>query len=151
MKAGGSGGVSRGNTVIPYIGEIARCLTSDRKDRYLTYLAPSYLCEAFTGYYQAAQDNTEISCSKFEQRFELNKDLSVRGSPLENLRNSAKIREENQSLDEAQSEDFQNTFHDTMCSMESRLFTTEEEYVGMAPYRVENGDMVCVLLGYNIR
>lgn len=32
------------------MGEIARCLTSDRKDRYLTYPAPSYFCEAFTTY-----------------------------------------------------------------------------------------------------
>lgn len=64
--------------------------------------------------------------------------------------NIAKVTAKKQGLDMTQSEEFQGRFKDIVGSMERRLVKAEEGYVGMAPYRVEKGDMVCVLFGCNI-
>ncbi|CZR54185.1 related to heterokaryon incompatibility protein [Phialocephala subalpina] len=142
--------------VFSIIEDIARCLVLDRKDRYLTYQAPSQFCAAFARSCKIAHETPQILPPRSKLWFELNKNLLIRGHPFENLC-SAVSRfstsagdQETQLLDLAGNEVFWSRVNDTVINMERRLVTTEGGSIGMAPYRVRKGDMVSVLVGCNI-
>ncbi|KAE8451541.1 hypothetical protein EG329_003614 [Mollisiaceae sp. DMI_Dod_QoI] len=148
-----SGAIQSNNCLI---NDISRSLVLDRKDRYLTYPAPSHFCRSFARACKAAQETPKTMSPRIREWFDLNMCLSVRGCTLQDRCCEtegclcAAESLEDQSVDLARDAQFWNRVHETVTHMERRLVTTDEGSIGMAPYRVQKGDIVCVLVGCNI-
>jgi Heterokaryon incompatibility protein (HET) len=155
---GGNGGTLHRDEINPgesskIIEDTSRCLVLNRKDRYLTYpTPPNYFLKDFQSLCLTAIARPTDVHHQFFDWFQLNKFLYIRGHSLEELCKST----ENLDLSHLRLTDsmgemsFTSRFNDTTKGMTRRLITTNEGYLGMAPYRVRKGDKICVLLGCNI-
>lgn len=136
------------------IDDISRCLVLNRKDRYLTYATPpNYFYRDFQSLCLTAITRPANVNPQFLDWFQLNRSLHIRGHCLEELCKSAETHHIDLShlkLADAVGKRFLSRFNDTTREMARRLITTNEGHIGMAPYRVQKGDRICVLLGCNI-
>jgi hypothetical protein len=154
-------------TMLPmdWLEAIARSLVLDRKDKYLCYYAPQHYINDFLFLCQAciAQDPADWS---FATWFEHNKRLNFGDQTLEDLVMSVPteardmppplrrpasypLRRGHKTNSDA-TDTFLSRFHDTVRKKARRLMVTDKDFVGAAPCRAREGDIVAILFGCSI-
>jgi len=135
------------------LDDIVSCLVLDRKDRYLSILAP---VEQFREDFQLLAMFTDGPIDypihkAFTEWFRHNKSLLIRGNTLEELCQMTRSPNMKKKVDDSE-QGFLSRIHDTtaLSGMARRLFTTREGHIGMAPQRAQSGDAVCVLFGCSV-
>ncbi|KAK1829991.1 heterokaryon incompatibility protein-domain-containing protein [Podospora conica] len=150
---------------------LSRCLSLDRRDRYLRHPAPRVqFSREFQVLCRTASDTPARVFPAFSHWFRKNKDLRIGGLTLsEALSNTAwaetvalpssagqqgKVLKPGQHPQDIAAitdwDSFLSRARTTTSSMGRRLMVTDTGLVGMAPKRAQKGDVVCVLLGCSI-
>ncbi|KAF2830070.1 hypothetical protein CC86DRAFT_403393 [Ophiobolus disseminans] len=154
-------------TMLPmdWLEAIARSLVLDRQDKYLCYHAPRHYITDFVLLCQACVAEEPVDWS-FSTWFAQNRQLRFGDQSLEDLvwmspnklptslpplrrPPSYPLRNGNDTDTQA-TDTFLSRFHDTVRKKARRLMVTDKGYVGAAPCRAREGDLVAVLFGCSI-
>ncbi|KAF2655329.1 hypothetical protein K491DRAFT_658648 [Lophiostoma macrostomum CBS 122681] len=140
-------------------------LVLDRSDKYLGHAAPNHYMSDFLSLYRRAMGGEQVDLL-FRVWYEQNKDLDIGGQTLSDIimavdtESKSPTRQKISStgrprIDSAntyvKAEDtFMERLHDVICKKSRRLMVTEQSYMGVAPCRAQQGDVVAILFGCSI-
>ncbi|ESZ95461.1 hypothetical protein SBOR_4115 [Sclerotinia borealis F-4128] len=141
-----------------YMDHIFRCLMLNRRERYLSWDLPAmeHSYKDFQTFCLAAMKTPFDVHPLFLDWFERNRHLRIGSHTLEQLCKAAQSPEPKLSTNidlmdiSTHERGFLSRFRDTTKWMARRLMTTNTEYIGMGPCRVQKGDQVWILLGCSI-
>ncbi|KAF2029049.1 hypothetical protein EK21DRAFT_90109 [Setomelanomma holmii] len=148
-----------------WLEAIARSLVLDRKEKYLCFQAPQGYVTDFRYLCHACVAGEPVDWS-FATWFEINRHLKFGDQTLEDLVRSVPmefpatpppldrppsypIRQKN-NVDSDAPHTYLSRFHDTVRKKARRLLVTDGGYVGVAPCRAREGDLVAILYGCSI-
>ncbi|KAF2190374.1 hypothetical protein K469DRAFT_721218 [Zopfia rhizophila CBS 207.26] len=159
-----------GKMFLKLLSAIARSLDLNREDKFLSYVAPNAYTSDFLVLCYACLNSDRDIDPLFETWWEQNKSLLLGGWTLEAIVKTVVNTQDqrlfaalppptfrgNPSQQFAGSDNTEETdclierFYDTVQKRSRRLMLTNNVYIGMAPCRARQGDVVAILFGCSI-